>query len=62
MTGLQFRLLRNRLGLSQAKLADQLGMTANSIARLERGERTITDATAKHARLLEKYTKLKGSE
>ena len=44
--------------LSQRGLADQLGLHWNSIARMERGERPITESTAKHAELLERYEKL----
>jgi transcriptional regulator with XRE-family HTH domain len=41
MTGTQLRKARKRLGLSQAKLADALGVTANTVARWERGEMNI---------------------
>jgi transcriptional regulator with XRE-family HTH domain len=41
MTGAQLRKVRKRLGLSQAKLADALGVTANTVARWERGEMNI---------------------
>ena len=60
MTALQLKRLRKRLGLSQHQLAQQLGLHWNSLARMERGERPITDSTAKHAQLLEEFTKLEG--
>jgi transcriptional regulator with XRE-family HTH domain len=41
MTGTQLRSERKRLELTQAKLADALGVTANTVARWERGEMNI---------------------
>jgi transcriptional regulator with XRE-family HTH domain len=41
MNGVQLRTERQRLGFSQAKLADALGVTANTVARWERGEMKI---------------------
>jgi transcriptional regulator with XRE-family HTH domain len=42
MTGPELRKARERLGLTQAEMAPLLGVTANSLARLERDERTVT--------------------
>lgn len=41
MDGAELRRRRNRIGLSQAALAEELGVTANTIARWERGELAI---------------------
>ena len=54
MTGEQLRAIRRRLGLTQAALAARLGITANALARLERGERGVSETIAILARLLEK--------
>ena len=61
MTPLQLKRLRKRLGLSQRGLADLMGLHWNSVARMERGERPITESTAKHADLLERFEKRKSS-
>jgi transcriptional regulator with XRE-family HTH domain len=52
MTGEELRALRHRLGLTQRAFAEQLGVEANSLARLERDERTIGQTLAILARLL----------
>ena len=52
MTGTELRRQRRRLGLSQAALAQRLGVTANTVARWERGERTIREPIARLVRLL----------
>ena len=52
MTGKELREIRRKLGLSQAKLAAQLGITSNSLARQERGVLGISEPVAKLARLL----------
>ena len=43
MNGQQFRSLRKALGLTQAELADRLGMTQPMVSRIERGEREPTN-------------------
>lgn len=52
MTGHEFRRLRNRLGVSPAKLAKQMGTTRASVSRWEAGERPISELVAKFLRLL----------
>jgi transcriptional regulator with XRE-family HTH domain len=42
-----FRRLRARLRLSQAGLARLLGMAPNTVARMERGEQSISEPTAR---------------
>ena len=54
MTGEQLRAIRRRLGLTQAAFAAHLGITANSLARLERGERGVSETLAILAEFLAK--------
>ena len=42
MTGEELMILRRRRKLSQAELADMVGIHRNQIGRLERGESNIT--------------------
>lgn len=46
MTGADLADARRRLGLTQRALALKLHITANSVARMERGERVVTARTA----------------
>ena len=46
MTGEELRRIRLRLGLTQAAFAPRLGITSNSLARLERGERGVSETLA----------------
>ena len=41
MTGTIYKALRVEMGLTQSELAQALGITANAVARRERGERHI---------------------
>ncbi len=52
MTGSDLRTLRKRLHMTQAELAQQLAMQANSIARMERDERPIMKTTELAVRYL----------
>jgi transcriptional regulator with XRE-family HTH domain len=52
MRGREFRRLRQQLGLTQAAFARQLGLHWNTVARLERGEMTISEPVARLAQLL----------
>jgi DNA-binding transcriptional regulator YiaG len=61
MTGLELRDRRRRLGATQAQLAERLGVTANALARWERGERRISEPVARLVKLLVSRTpKTKG--
>jgi DNA-binding transcriptional regulator YiaG len=51
MTGRELRSIRQKLALTQAALAEAIGVTSNTIARWERGEMAISEPAA---RLLEK--------
>ncbi len=55
MTPEQFRKYRTALGLTQKEMAVALGLSANHLARLERGERPILTRTVVAMRLLFKY-------
>jgi transcriptional regulator with XRE-family HTH domain len=46
MKGKDLRSIRTKLGWTQVELAKSLRVTANTVARWERDERTITDAMA----------------
>lgn len=52
MTGAQLRRLRIKRALTQAQLAERLGVRANTVARWERDEQRITEPTARLVRLL----------
>ena len=53
MTGDELRRVRReRLGMSQAVLADRLGTTVTTVARWERGERAISELVARFVQLL----------
>ena len=52
MSGDQLRRIRKRLELTQVQMANRMGTTGNTIARWERGERSISGPAEKLARLL----------
>ena len=54
MDGSELRQIRTRLGLTQAKMAERLGVTQNTVARWERNEVRITGPMEKLIRLLSK--------
>ena len=60
MTARQSKAIRRRLGFSQRALAEKLGLHPNSVARLERGEMTITTLVANFVTLLAKTTQTRG--
>ena len=51
VTSKNLRVIRQRLGLTQAVFAETLGITSNSLARQERGELGISESVAILARL-----------
>ena len=60
VTARQFKAIRRRLGLSQRALAEKLGLHPNSVARLERGEMTITTLVSNFLTLLAETTQARG--
>lgn len=52
MSSADLRAFRDMLGLTQAELAERIGMHPNSVARMERGELAISARTAAAVRLL----------
>jgi transcriptional regulator with XRE-family HTH domain len=52
MTGAEVRRIRQRLGLTQAELAERLGVAANSVARWERDEMGIRPTAGALLRLM----------
>jgi transcriptional regulator with XRE-family HTH domain len=52
MTGRELKHIRERLGWSQARLAEAVGVAPNSIARQERGELGIKESLARLIRLV----------
>jgi transcriptional regulator with XRE-family HTH domain len=47
MTGKEIRALRQKLGWTQAALAEALGVTSNTVARWERDEMAISEPTVR---------------
>jgi transcriptional regulator with XRE-family HTH domain len=52
MDGEEFKRKRHQLGLTQAQLANKLGVTATAVARWERGERSVSEPVARFLTLL----------
>lgn len=52
MQGAELRRYRERLKLTQAGLADRLGVSANTVARYERAELKIPEPVARLTKLL----------
>lgn len=55
MTGAEIKVLRKRLGYTQAKLAEEVGVTPNTIARYERDELRPSPPVLKLLKLLELF-------
>ncbi|HVG31324.1 MAG TPA: helix-turn-helix domain-containing protein [Pyrinomonadaceae bacterium] len=53
MTGTQIKDLRKALGYTQAKLAEEVGVTANTVARYERDELKPSPPVLKLLKLVE---------
>jgi len=47
MTRNELKQIRSRLGVTQTQLAEQLGVTQNTVARWEMGARGIPEPTAR---------------
>src|SRR5438105_4243888 len=52
MIGEELKAIRERLALSQAALADEVGADANTVARWERGESRVPKAVAKLVQIM----------
>lgn len=52
VTGDELRGIRERLGLTQAGLADRLGVTVTTVARWERDERKIAELVSRFVQLI----------
>jgi len=59
MTGDELRKIRKELKLTQAQMGELVGITANSIARQERGEMGIREPVAMLVRLIAKQAREK---
>ncbi len=59
MKGQELRRIRRQLKLTQAQLAEEIGVTATSVARWEREERAISEPVARLVRLLAETKKTK---
>jgi len=59
MTGAQIKELRKNLGYTQARLAEEVGITANTIARYERDELNPSPPVLKLLKLLEIFNSKK---
>jgi transcriptional regulator with XRE-family HTH domain len=53
MSGKEIRSIRTRLGLTQAQLAEKLGVTRISVTRWEAGQMNIRESAARLLRMLE---------
>ena len=60
MKGKELKTIRGRLDLTQVKLAAELGVTANTVARWERDEVAIREPMARLIQLLAEQKKKGG--
>jgi len=54
MQGKEFKKLRIKMGLTQVRLAERLGVASNSVARWEQGVRAISEPMARFIKMLVK--------
>lgn len=59
MTGAELAEARHRLGMTQAQLADALGLARLFISQMETGVREVSDRTAAQVRQLEELAALR---
>lgn len=59
MTGAELKRCRARLKLTQVAMAQEIGIHSNSLARMERGDMTISEPVARLVRLIVKVGKAK---
>lgn len=57
MAGAELKRCRDRLKLTQVAMAKEIGIHPNSLARMERGDMTISEPIAKLVRLIVKVSK-----
>lgn len=57
MTGAELKRCRERLKLTQVAMAKEIGIHPNSLARMERGNMTISEPVAKLVQLIVKVSK-----
>lgn len=62
MTSEQFRNIRSQLGLTQSQLAGLMGMTKQSVSRIECGERPPTKMMAAFINYIKESTNGKSTE
>jgi DNA-binding transcriptional regulator YiaG len=59
VTGAEIKAIRRGAGLTQRVFAEAIGMQPNSLARIERGERSVTPRVMAAVRLLETVYRLR---
>ena len=62
MHGSELREIRGRLQFTQQEMADYVGLHSNSIARMERGELSITEPVARLVQLIAVGAKTQGKK
>ncbi len=62
VSGRELRSIRQKLALTQAALAEAIGVTSNTVARWERGEMAISEPAARLLEKLAEERKIAGRE